>query len=343
LNKDRVDLGAVGENTAVQYLFPLDGRTEILLALPSGLEQAVVPVGRDELNAVARELRQNLENRTTYEYLREAAQLYQWLIAPIRETLKREGVKTLVFVPDGELRNVPMAVLFDKENEKFLIEQFAVANSPGLSLMDARPLAERTPGVLINALSKGVQGFAPLPYVVEEVKSLSSLYPTDSLVNDDFTVERLQSAFEQQSYSVVHVASHGQFGGTAKDTFLLTYDGRIDLDTLETLLRPTQFRKQPIELLTLSACQTAAGDDRAALGIAGLAIKAGARSTLATLWPVNDQASSDLVGQFYTALAESSGTTKAEALRAAQIGLIEDMRYQHPYYWSPFLIIGNWL
>jgi CHAT domain-containing protein len=104
----------------------------------------------------------------------------------------------------------------------------------------------------------------------------------------------------------------------------------------------SQYRDQSVELLTLSACQTAAGDDRAALGLAGVAVKAGARSAVATLWFINDQASSQLVTEFYRQL-QNPEISKAQALQQAQLMLVNDRRYQHPGYWSPFLLIGNWL
>lgn len=97
-----------------------------------------------------------------------------------------------------------------------------------------------------------------------------------------------------------------------------------------------------MELLTLSACQTAAGDDRAALGLAGVAVKAGARSALATLWFINDQATALLITEFYHQLRDPD-LSKAKALQRAQLILLNDRRYQHPGYWSPFLLIGNWL
>jgi len=106
---------------------------------------------------------------------------------------------------------------------------------------------------------------------------------------------------------------------------------------------PSQFRGKPVELLTLSACQTAAGDDRAALGMAGVAIKAGARSALATLWFVNDQSTAILISQFYAELHRDSSVSKAKALQNAQLTLMGDRRYEHPCYWAPYLIIGNWL
>ena len=143
-------------------------------------------------------------------------------------------------------------------------------------------------------------------------------------------------------YSVVHIASHGHFDRDPKRSFLLSYDGRLTMDELERLMKQTRYRDDAVELLTLSACRTAAGDDRAALGLAGVAVKAGARSAVATLWYVNDEASSRLVTEFYQTL-RTSPTSKAIALQAAQRKTLADPRYRHPGYWSPFLLIGNWL
>jgi CHAT domain-containing protein len=126
------------------------------------------------------------------------------------------------------------------------------------------------------------------------------------------------------------------------DTFILTADGKLTLERLDQLLDPLRFRDEPIELLTLSACQTAAGDDQAALGLAGVAVRAGARSALATLWYIHEQASSELVAAFYRHLLAPS-VSRATALQRAQIHLLDDPKYQHPAYWAPFLLINNWL
>jgi len=149
--------------------------------------------------------------------------------------------------------------------------------------------------------------------------------------------------FAVDNYSIVHIASHGHFDSDAAKTFVLTYDGKLSLDELERMIRPSQIRDKPVELLTLSACQTAAGDDRAALGLAGIAVKAGARSAFATLWFVDDEASTMLVGDFYSDLHNLPGISKAKALQKAQVKLLADPRYGHPCYWAPYLIIGNWL
>ncbi len=162
------------------------------------------------------------------------------------------------------------------------------------------------------------------------------------LADTQFSSTGFGRAIERRPYSIVHVASHGEFGSTVGDTFILTHDSRITLDQLEAQLGGTAYREQPVELLALSACQTASGDDRAALGLAGVAVKAGARSALATLWSVSDRASTILVSAFYQRL-QKEGMDKAQALRAAQQVLLADMRYRHPAYWAPFLLIGNWL
>jgi CHAT domain-containing protein len=195
--------------------------------------------------------------------------------------------------------------------------------------------------MLLSGLSKGVQSFPPLPFVNEEIDALHKLTGGRVLRDAEFRQRDLERELARQPYSVVHIASHGQFDADPKKSFLLTFDGKLDMDALERDMKLTRFREDPVELLTLSACRTAAGDDRAALGLAGVAVKAGARSALATLWFVNDQASSALVVDFYHRIA--AGESKVSALQAAQQRLLADPRFRHPSYWAPFLLIGNWL
>jgi CHAT domain-containing protein len=209
--------------------------------------------------------------------------------------------------------------------------------------MEPRPFVRENLQLVANGLSAGVQGFPPLGYVRQELNSLKKLFGGTELINKEFVKTNVEKEFAQENYSIVHIASHGHFDSDAKKTFVLTFDGKLTLDELEQLLRPSQLRDKPVELLTLSACQTAAGDDRAALGLAGVAIKAGARSAFATLWFVNDESSATLVSDFYTALRDHPEMSKAKALRSAQMKLLADQRYAHPCYWAPYLIIGNWL
>ncbi len=332
---------SVDEHSAVVYLIPLPNRTEILVGLTSGLKRFTAEVGADALTAEVRDFRHNLETRTTYGYLAQAQQLYNWLIRPIRGLLTEKQINTLVFVPDGALRTVPFAALHD--GEKFLIEDLAVAVVPGLSLVAPQTLEHGKTRLLLNGLSKAVQNFAPLDFVTNELRSIDPNSKSTTLLNENFTLPQLQRKMTDEQYSIVHIASHGKFNRDVRNTFVLTYDSKLTLNDLESLIRPSQYRGQPVELLVLSACQTAAGDDRAALGLAGVAVKAGARSALASLWFVNDQSTSALITEVYSQLRQSPSVSKARAVQAAQIKLLNDRRYRHPCYWSPYLIIGNWL
>jgi CHAT domain-containing protein len=331
----------VAADTAVLYIIPLPDRTELLLGLNDGLHQVRCDVAEAALTQHVRLMREGLEDRTTFDFMTPARQIHAWLVAPIQATLDQRGITTLVIVPDGALRTIPMAALHD--GSRFLAEKYATAVAPGLTLMDPQPIARREGELLVAALSRSVQGFPPLEHVPQEIDDLQRLYGGTVLMDERFRTPAFERRVEAQPFTVVHIASHGQFGSDARSTFVLTYDDRLTLDGLERLIRPTQFRRQPVELLSLSACQTAAGDDRAALGLAGIAVKSGARSALATLWFVNDQASSRLVADFYRILQEQPTLSKAHALRQAQVQLMGDPRYRHPCYWAPYLVIGNWL
>jgi CHAT domain-containing protein len=331
----------LAQRTAAIYPILLPERMVLLVSLPGGLVQRSVPVSADELTAEVRSFRRLLEKRTTREYLVPARKLYDRLIRPLEQDLEAANVDTLVFVPDGPLRTIPMAALHDGQH--FLIERYAIATAPGLGLLAPRPVAEAKLTPLLNGLTGAVQGYPALPFVAGELKSISDLYGGKILEDKQFVVPQFGESLAETPYTVVHIASHGQFAGDPKDSFLLTYDGRLDMDGLEKFIKLSRYRDEPIELLTLSACQTAAGDDRAALGLAGVAIKAGARSALATLWFINDQASSLLVTEFYRQLGAHPTPSKAKALQAAQNKIRADLRYRHPAYWAPFLMIGNWL
>jgi CHAT domain-containing protein len=333
-------LEQVAKKTAVLYPILLPDRVEILLSFQEGLQQFIVPVSSQVLNEHIHDFRYKLEKRTTFQYLQAAKQLHQWLIQPLLPALHSHQIETLVIVPDGALRSIPFAALYD--GKQYLIEQFALATTPSLSLTNPQSLPASHIEVLLNGLTQSVQGFAALPNVKQELQAIHEQFEhSQVLENQDFQSSSLGNALLNSPYRIVHIASHGQFDRNPKATFLLSYDGRITMDVLEQYLSASKYRDQPVELLTLSACQTAAGDDRAALGMAGVAVKAGARSALASLWFINDQASSDLITQFYSQLKQ--GATKAQALRAAQLSLLKDNRYNHASYWAAFLLIGNWL
>lgn len=354
LKQKQKDVEDVDAQTAVIYLIPLAQRTEILVSFRGGQFYRPGPsaLSSDRLARLAELFRKQIssqEGTDDYDaYRKTGNRLYQFLIEPIRPELARRGITTLVFVPDGPLRTIPMAALWD--GQKHLVESFAVAVTPGLELLEPKSIQRVQVQLLTSGLSEKREGFAALTYVPTELDNLQKLYPTATRLQDkDFIKPRIEKALQANPYSIVHVASHAYFGKDASESFLLTYDGRLTLDEIERLIRPYQLRDQPVELLTLSACQTAEGDpERAALGLAGIAVKAGARSAVATLWSVNEKASVDLMAQFYSELGKGSGSlkeqvSKARAMQEAQIKLISGQEFDHPYYWAPFLLIGNWL
>jgi CHAT domain-containing protein len=327
-------------DTAALYPVLLPDRMALLLSLGGRLDLVTVPVGAATVEAEVRAFRYQLERVATRQFLRPARQLYDWLIRPVADRLAGARVTTIVFVPDGALRTVPIAALEDGRH--FLAESYATVVEPGLTLLDPRPIAREQVRALLAALTESRQGFPALPAAGPEVDRIGQLYDSTTLRDQDYVVSRLQDALAERPYTVVHLASHGEFGDRAERSFILTYDDRLTLDRLESFIKLSRFRDRPVELLVLSACQTASGNDRAALGLAGIAIKAGARSAVASLWSISDEASERLITAFYAALRDPR-VSKAEALRHAELTLIADRRFRHPGYWSAFLLIGNWL
>ena len=228
----------------------------------------------------------------------------------------------------------------DRRSRRFLVEEHPVALAASLTLVEPRPVDPAQRSMLRAGLTRAVQGFPALAAVGDEIQALEGLFPGETLLDEHFVVDGLERSLRERAPGLVHVASHAQFGGRIEDAFVLTYEDRLRADHLGALVRGARARG-PIELLTLSACQTATGDDRAILGIAGVALQAGARSALASLWYVDDRASSRLIGRFYDAL--DAGASRAAALREAQLALLRDPAHQHPVDWSAFVLIGSWL
>ncbi len=344
----------VDPNAAVIYSIILPDRLAVILSLPnqplryhftnlaSNADRKSGDGSREgEVDRVFDDLFATLNPFiTSREPLRPHQQLYDWLIRPIEADLAKSQVKTLVFVLDGVLGGVPLAALHD--GQQYLIEKYSIALTPGLQLLPPRSLTSGQLETLAGGLSEARQGFSALPGVAQEMQQISTIVPTSILLNQSFTQTQLAGKLESVPFPIVHLATHGQFSSQAENTFLLTWEGRIKVKDLDQLLevRDRQNRR-PIELLILSACQTAAGDKRAALGLAGVAVRSGARSTIATLWSVQDNSTAELITRFYTKLKQP-GITRSEALRQAQLSLLRSPDYQHPYYWAPFVLVGNW-
>jgi len=324
--------------------------------------------------------------------------LYQLLIQPWEKDLKAQNIHTLVYAPDGFLRQLPLGALWTGKN--YLIEDYAVVTVPGLTLMEMKSNKRRQinalvagvsrPGNVVNELpdemqqilattasddkvrsiSRGIrlralpgkedsqtdisleqpllyetkdkiQTALELPGVVDEVKSISDIMQTKTLVNEDFLLDNFEQEIAK-SYGIVHIASHGLFSGTPEKSFLIAHDRVLNMSKLEELFKSEAFSETPVEILTLSACQTAEGDDRSPLGLSGVALKSGARSALGSLWPVADVIAKQLLPDFYNNL-NTHNMTKAQALQAAKIKLLKQDKYSHPGLWASFILIGNWL
>lgn len=354
-------LEKVSPNTAVIYPVILQNRLEIIVSFNDNIKRfkPEKKVTRDKLTDTVRELRKRIEaiDESENSYLEYAQQLYDWIIRPVfpdqgtpdNEKTNKEKIDTLVFVPGGPLRTIPMSVLHNKNTGKFLVQTYAISTTLGLGLTNPRSLKYENMKVLAGGLSVerkyNGQLYDKLIYVdkeIEKIRALFNIIEPAPYVNEDFKLSNIEPELSLGKYRIVHIATHGEFNSDPRKSFLLTYNGQLTMNQLEKTVGMRRFSDEPLELLVLSACQTAAGDDRAALGLAGVAISAGARSALATLWAINDKSTSDLITNFYKNLKEEH-MTKAQALSSAQSEMISNEQYAHPRYWAPFLLIGNWL
>jgi CHAT domain-containing protein/tetratricopeptide (TPR) repeat protein len=329
--------------SAIVYPIILPDRLEIILSIPGqSLRHYTTTIAQSELETTLEQLRQNLEKPiTTPEGKQLGKQVYDWLIQPIATELDQQNIETLVFVMDGGLRNVPIATLYD--GQRYLIERYSIALSPGLQLIDPQPLENRALKAIAAGLTEERHGFSALANVSSELKGIQTEVTSRVLLNQAFTSTELREQVQALPFPIVHLATHGQFSSNADETFVLAWDKPIKVNELSRLLRDRDdLQTQAIELLVLSACETAEGDKRAALGLAGVAVQAGARSTLASLWSLDDASGAVFVGQFYRELAKGN-VSKAEALRQAQLTLLRNPNFRHPRYWAPYVLLGNWL
>jgi CHAT domain-containing protein/Tfp pilus assembly protein PilF len=356
-NKERID-DLEKEDTAVFSSIVWEDRTAIVLSLPNPQYQTNPNAPKrlkkfqwlddsqtlkEEIKTFRREIQKYYD--FTYSFLTPAQNLYNRMIRPFISDLDPTKIKTLVFIQDGLLRSIPMAALHDGQH--FLVENYAIATTPGLRLTSPQPLKLsnlRTLGLgLTEAATVEGETFKPLENVAAEIERVIQLFPdSKKLLNDQFTRNSFEQELKQAIYPVIHIATHGQFGTIPEDTFLVTgKNEKITITQLESDIRRFSGGPDPLELLALTACQTGIGDDRATLGMAGITVQAGVRSALASLWYVDDAITQELVVQFYNNLR--SPMSKAQALQEAQKALIHGDKKVHPARWAPFILIGNWL
>jgi CHAT domain-containing protein len=313
---------------ALVHFVPLPAAAYAILQFADGsyaLKQ--LPVPPERLQETVWQWRQQLQDVLSNRHLQTGRQLYDWLLRPLEEEWERHHVRTLVFVGGGLLRNVNLAALWD--GEQYLVQKYAVSQSLGLSFS---PLFRQPPG---RALVLGLSAAArpPLPNVGTEAKEIASLLGGQVFLDGQFpTLE----AEQLSGYRLLHLATHGTFAGDLDRSFLQAGAGNLSLSQVEAVLRASGSR---LEHLTLSACETASGNDLAVLGLAGLALRAGIPSVLGSLWLVGDRSAAELTVDFYRYWQQ--GATKAEALRQAQLEQVASGA--HPHSWAGLTLVGNWL
>ncbi|MBE9039962.1 CHAT domain-containing protein, partial [Oscillatoriales cyanobacterium LEGE 11467] len=345
-NIDR-DFDRIDPTAALIYPIILEDRLEVIYRLPGQpLKHHTVAIPRDELETTVRTLRRSLLRGDAGRVIEKSTQVYQWLIEPFETALENSrDLQTLVFVLDGDLRNIPMGVLYDAKTDLYLIEKsYALALLPSSQLFELQDFSDDLQ-VLGAGISEAVEvddrNFSALN-VTQELSSIQNSLSTELLIDSQFTPLNLEDNLNSGIFSVVHMATHGNFSSDPEETYILAYDELLRTNDLNSLLRGTgDATSNIIELLVLSACKTAEGDHRATLGLAGLAVRAGAKSTLATLWQVSDESTVILMERFYQEL-QNPGITKAQALHRAQQSLVRELKYQTPYYWAPYILVGNW-
>jgi CHAT domain-containing protein len=315
-----------------------------------------------KVKAEVKTLRRTItERRNHLGYLPPAQQLYQWLLAPLEKDLQAEQINNLVFIMDSGLRSIPLAALHDGKG--FIVERYSVGLMPSLSLTDTRYFDVKKASVLAMGAARFTDQ-NPLPAVPVELSVITGqLWRGKSFLNEAFTLSNLKSARSSQPYRIIHLATHADFQqGKPSNSYIQLWNTKLPLDQLRQL----GWNNPPVELLILSACRSAVGDDSVELGFTGLAVQAGVKSAMGSLWYVSDEGTLALMTQFYERLKQAPH--KAEALRQAQLAMIKgevwlqggnlrtshssiplppelaqlgDIDLTHPYFWSAFTMVGN--
>ncbi|HEY9672850.1 MAG TPA: CHAT domain-containing protein [Waterburya sp.] len=348
---------------AIIYALSTPQQLELVLVRPDGppIYKVVPEANAAALKKTLDKFRSSVTNPTRPQaYLESAQQLYHWLIAPLESHLDALGIDTLIFCMDAGLRTIPMAALHD--GKQFLVEKYSIGSIPTVSLTNSRYKTLKNAEILGMGASK-FQQLQPLPAVPVELEMVTQeLRHGKSFLNQEFTLNNLKS----QRQPIIHLATHANFPEKhARNAYIQLWDTQLKINQL----RQMGWHQLPqVELLTLSACRTAVDDTDAELGFAGLAVQAGVKSALASLWSVNDGGTLALMSEFYHQLSQPDVTTKAEALRRAQLSLLRgesrlengELRvsglhdstpvppelpkkqdFSHPYYWAAFTMIGS--
>jgi CHAT domain-containing protein len=347
-------------SAAIVYPIILPDRVEVIVSLPTSdpqkrdLKHYSTPISDQKAGQILRELRYRLELPYVSKRTKDLSkQVLNWIIK--KEFWAGLNINTLLFIPDGLLRNIPMAALEDGEGH-YLIEKYAVAIAPRLQLLSPKPGRNRK--ALIAGLTQDPDpsNFSPdepvlgkLKYASTEIERLEQQLQhfnirsevLDGKTGKEFSWKNLRQELKAGSYNILHLTTHGLFGSNSGKTFIVTESGKLKLEDLEVFFRDNNI--DPISLLVLSACETATGDDRDTLGIAGMTVRLRAQTTLATLWSIDEETSSKVMELFYQERFGNKRSSKAEALRQAMIRMIKDEKVSYPpSQWAPYVLVGDW-
>jgi len=336
------------EHTALLYTIPSKHSLTLLLTLPNDMVLASSII---EYNSLKRNIDKFIHhiNKKSNRYPYYAQKLYQILIDPIETDLVKNEIHTIIIAPDDVLRLIPFSAL--KKNNTFLIEKYSLAIIPAISLTDTKIFDKNNMNIILGGLSKGKP---PLPFVKKEICELKHIIDKNQvLLNDLFTEKQLNKHIQDKIFNVCLIATHAMICNNPRDSYLQTYSGshekpyykKTTFKTFEKILNNRISIGAPLDIVFFSACETAYGDERAALGLAGMSIKAGVRSSIATLWSIRDKAAPFIVTEFFNQLKmnkHNDNFSKAMALRNAQQKMIKHKIYHHPKFWSPFILVGNW-
>lgn len=375
-----------GRRASIIYLIDAPDQLELVVFFPQGqpVRRVVPEANREALLAVVQEFRNevapltanggvDIEKLNSTSYLASAQQLYNWIVAPLQSELESRNIDTLAFIPGAGLRSLPFSALHN--GEQFLVEQYSVGLLPSINLIDPRYQSLQNSEILaVGSGEWAERGFelSDLPSVPIEVAAVvQQPWQGEVLLNEQFTLPQIVGELENPSFRILHLATHGEFlPGQPNNSYVQLWNTRLGLTQLQQLQR----NQPPVELLTLSACRTALGDESAELGFAGLALASGAKSSLASLWYVSDIGTLSLMTEFYRQLYQVP--IKAEALQQTQIAMlrgevglqgnqlygptgglqlsdrevtelttqleafgVDDL--SHPFFWSAFTMVGS--
>lgn len=341
----------VPENSKAALIYPLilPDHLAVIIKLP-GQDKLLYHsklISQEEVNKTLKQLRYIILPKGNFyepEDKELLTEVYKWLIEPFEDDLTTAQIHTLIFILDGAFRDVPMATLHNGKD--FLIKNYAITLVPSIQLLNLQSVETNQIKALVSGVSKPRKdlGFPEELYSVPvEINLVAQQFINPKVIPEaNFTKDILQNELDSSSYNLIHLATHGKFSSNLEETFILTSDPQpLQFNQFSNLLL-TNFSNQ-LYLLFLSACQTATGDRRAVLGLAGLAVRSGANSTIASLWTVDDEATKVFVEKFYENLVKHGvkQVSSAEALRLAQQAMLKDSNYNSPRYWAPFVIVGT--